>query len=319
MAYSMGVPVGTWADTTTNKDTFKTLVRMWFDSTEREAIVEHKELFKLIETKDEYEREGRLAGLGAMSKIADGQNIPLETGKLYGVKDYEQERYGLGFRITDKMKRFNKIDLLERLSRDLKKRLLEDKDIEVMKAYNNATSTTTGTGLVGFDTLALASAAHTLMSDTTTTTYSNYGAADLGTASYEAALVYFNAIYDDRGFVFKKQPSKLLVNKSFRVRAYQLTGADKKPFEISNTKYELNKYFGYTVDPFVSIRLTSATSWFVICDPGDKDFGLRVYTSLEPSIETKDGDDRSMDTQVFGHQYFKAGLTDPRLIYVGNV
>jgi hypothetical protein len=320
MAYSGNVPLGTWFDTTTNKDTFKLLVREWYDSTARDALVEWKEVFKDIKTGDEYEREGRLAGLGAMSQISDGQVIPLETAKLYGVKDYTQVRYGLGFRITDRMKRFNKINLMQRLTTDLKKRMLEDKDIEVAKLWNNATNaTSTLYGGVGFDTLAFASTAHTLLTDATPTSFSNYGAADLGTASYEAALVYFDAIYDDRGFIFVKRPSKLIVNKSFRVRAFQLTGADKKPFEFSNTKYDLNAYFKMDVSPFVYHRLTSATSWFVICNPSEADFGPRVYTSLEPDLETKDGDDRSRDTQVTSQQYFKYGFTDARLCYVGNI
>jgi hypothetical protein len=313
----MGVPITSYADTTTNKDTFKLLVREWYDSTAREALSEWKEVFKDIKTSDEYEREGRLAGLGAMSQIADGQNIPLETAKLYGVKDYEQVRYGLGFRITDKMKRFNKINLVQKLTSDLKKRMIEDKDIEVAKLYNNATSTTLGGA--GFDTLALASTAHTLLTDASPTSFSNYGASDLGVASYEAALVYFDAIYDDRGFIFVKRPDKLVVNKSFRVRAFQLTGADKKPFEFSNTKYDLNAYFNMSVKPFVYHRLTSATSWFLMCNPSEDGFGPRVYTSLDSELEVKDGDDRSRDTQVTDQQYFKYGFTDARLIYVGNV
>ena len=313
--YTGNVPLGTWFDTSTNKDTFKLLVREWWDTTAREALVEWTNVFKDIKTSDEYEREGRLAGLGAMSQIGDGQNIPLETAKFNGVKDYTQVRYGLGFRITDRMKRFNKINLMQRLTTDLKKRMIEDKDIDVAKFYNNITSTSYANS---FDGLAPASTAHTLL-DEAGTTFSNYGAADLGTGSYEAALVYFDAIYDDRGFIFVKRPSKLVVNKNFRIRAFQLTGADKKPFEFSNTKYDLNAYFKMDVSPFIYHRLTSATQWMVMCDPKEDMFGPRVYTTLEPDLETKDGDDRSRDTQVTSQQYYKYGSPDSRLIYFGNV
>jgi hypothetical protein len=317
--YSMGVPVGTWGDSTTNQDVFKRVVRTWYNFAQDEAMVQYPEVFQTISTEDEYEREGRLAGLGAMSQVAEGGQIPLEAPKLYGVKDYHQVAYGLGFRITHRMKKFNKINLMQDTLTDLKKRMKEDKDIEVAKLYNNATSTSTAYGGAGFDTLALASTAHTLLTDASPTSFSNYGAADLGTASYEAALVYFKAVYDDRGFIHTLNPKKLVVNKNFIVRANQLTGADKKPFEFSNTNYKLGEYFKYDVSPFVYLRLTSATSWFVITDPGDKKFGPRVYTSGEPELVIKDGDDRSMDTQVLSLQYFKYGFTDSRRVYVGNI
>lgn len=317
MAYSMGIPITTAADNTTNQDVFKRVVRTWYNFASPQALVQYPKFFKEITTEDEYEREGRIALLGAMSKVNEGENIPLETGKLWGVKDYHQEAYGLGFRITHRMKKFNKIDLMKKYLNDLKKRLKEDKDIEVAKLYNNATSTTAGA--VGFDGLALASTAHTLLTDAAPTTYSNYGNADLGTASYEAARVYFASVYDDRGFIKQMFPSKLVVNKNLIVKGNQLTGADKKPFEMSNTKYDINSYFDGTVKTEPYLRLTSSTAWFLIVDPKEEDFGPRVYTAGEPEIITKDGDDRTMDTQVLGLQYFKWGLTDARGVYVGNI
>lgn len=315
--YSMGIPIGTWGDTTTNQDVFKRVVRTWWNISPLKALVQYPEVFHEISTEDEYEREGRLALLGPSSKVASGAQIPLESPKLYGVKDYHQEAFGLGFRITHRMKKFNKIELMQKCLADLKKRCAEDKDIEVAKLYNNATSTTLGA--TGFDTLALASASHTLLTDASPTTYSNYGNADLGTASYEAARVYFQAVYDDRGFIMQLFPEKLVVNKNLTVRANQIVGADKKPFEISNTKYELDKYFDGTVKPFTYLRLTSSTSWFLITSPKEDEFGPRVYTAGEPEFVTKDGDDRTMDTQVLALQYYKWGLTDPRRVYVGNV
>jgi hypothetical protein len=313
----MGIPIGTWGDSTTNQDVFKRVVRTWYNFASPEALVQYPQVFHEVSTEDEYEREGRKAGLGPMSKVPEGGNIPLESPKLFGVKDYHQEAYGLGFRITHRMKKFNKIDLMQDCLSDLKKRMKEDKDIEVAKLYNNATSTTAGA--VGFDTLALASTAHTLLTDAAPTSYSNYGNADLGTASYEAARIYFQSVYDDRGFIQQLFPKTLVVNKNFTVRANQICYADKKPFEMSNTKYDLNQYFGGVVTPFPYLRLTSSTSWFLITDTKDKNFGPRVYTSGEPELVTKDGDDRTMDTQVMALQYFKWGLTDARRVYVGNI
>ena len=127
------------------------LLRTWFDSTERENLVEWTNLCKSLTTKDDYEREARTAGLGAMQELAEGQNIPLEEAKFGGTKDFTQVAYGNAFRITDRMKRFNKIGLMEKLTRSLKKTMAEGKDIEVAKMLNNMTATTYASG---FDTYA---------------------------------------------------------------------------------------------------------------------------------------------------------------------
>jgi len=305
---------GTWWDTSTGKESMKTLVRGWFDSTEREALVEWKGLCKALTTADDYEREARVAGLGAMQEMAEGQNIPLEEAKFGQTKDFTQVAFGNGFRITDRMRRFNKIKLLEKLTRSLKKTMIEGKDIEIAKMWNNMTATTYA---AGFDTYALAYDTHTCLDDAGTT-YDNYGDADLATGSYEAALQYFDKLYDDQGNIFVGKAKKLVVNPSLRVKAYQITGADKKPFEQSNTKYDLNSYFGFDVVPSVYHRFSATTAWVLLGDVNDPDYGPRVYTALEPDLETKDGDDRTRDTVVTSLQYFKYGFTDPRLVYVGN-
>ena len=305
---------GTWWDTSTGKESLRSFVRSWFDSTDRENLVEWKQLCKDLKTNQDYEREARIAGLGAMQEITEGQNIPLEEAKFGGTKDYTQVAFGNGFRITDRMKRFNKIGLMEKMTRSLKKTMAEGKDIEIAKMFNNMTATTYA---AGFDTYALAYDTHTCLDDAGTT-YDNYLDADLATGSYESALQYFDGIYDDQGNIFVGKAKKLVVNKSLRVKAYQNTGADKKPFEQSNTKYDLNSYYGFDVIPFVYHRFSGSTAWMVIGDVNDPDYGPRVYTALEPDLDTKDGDDRTRDVVVTSLQYFKYGFSDPRLVFVGN-
>jgi len=314
MGYTTSNIHGTWWDTSTGKESLRSFVRTWFDSTDRENLVEWKQLCKDLKTDMDYEREARVAGLGAMQELAEGQNIPLEEAKFGGTKDYTQVAFGNGFRITDRMKRFNKIGLMEKMTRSLKKTMAEGKDIEIAKMFNNMTATTYATG---FDALALASDSHTCLDDSATT-YDNYLDSDLATGSYESALQYFDAIYDDQGNIFVGKAKKLVVNKSLRVKAYQITGADKKPFEQSNTKYDLNSYYGFDVVPFVYHRFSGSTAWMVIGDTNDPDYGPRVYTALEPDLDTKDGDDRTRDVVVTSLQYFKYGFSDPRLVYVGN-
>ena len=157
-------------DNTTNKDFFKSELWDVFDSTKHEAMYEAETMVKHIKTKDEYERRGRIAGLTGMEKIADGAAIPLAETPRPDTKEYEQERYGLGFSITAGMKKFNRYGIMKDLTAKLSKHMREEKDIELAKIFNNASAVTYYTG---FDALALASSSH-LCKDDAGTTYDNY-------------------------------------------------------------------------------------------------------------------------------------------------
>lgn len=307
---SVGIVSTPW-DTSTNRDVFKTLVKEHFNSTTGKALVEWKSLFRDMSTSDDYERVMRIAGLGPMRKIYEGQGIPIEEPAFGGVKDFTLVRFGNGFRITDRMKRFNKINLMKVLTESLKKTMLEGKDIEVMKLWNNTTATTY---CAGFDGLALASASHTLL-DEGGTTYSNYPNVALSNAALESALIYYDAIYDDKANIMIREPKTLLINKSLRFTAAQLLRSDNVAFQLSNTK---NVFPDWDLKTFIAHRISSSTFWSVLGDKEDPLFGPRVYTAVEPDLEMKDAPDRSRDTECLSHQYFVYGFTDPRLIYIGQ-
>jgi len=305
---SVGIVSTKW-DSSSNRDVFKTLVTEHFNSTDGKALVEWKGLFRDLKLNDDYERVMRIAGLGAMRKVVEGQGIMLEEPSFGGTKEFTLARYGNGFRITDRMKRFNKIGLMKMLTESLKKSMLEGKDIEVMKVYNYPTATTYA---AGFDGLALAHDTHTTLSSTT---YDNYLNLALSNAALESALLYFDAIYDDKGNVMVRVPKTLLINKSLRFTAAQLLKSTNVPFEMSSTK---NIFPDFDLKTVINHRLSSSTMWYVLGDTGDRMFGPRVYTAVEPDLETKDAPDRSRDTEVTSHQYFIYGFTDPRLVVCGK-
>ena len=296
-------------DTSTNKDVFKTLVRKWFDSTDREALVEYPMLFKTYTTKDEYERHGEYAGLDYAGEIDEGEQIPIQDPKFRGVKDYTQTAFGSGFRITDRMKRFNKIGAMETFTKSLKRMQRETKDIQGGLIWNNLTATTyTNT----FDTLAVAHNSHTCL-DAASTTYDNYADEALAVASLESAIQYFDYMYDAQGNIFTARPDTLVVNYTLRQDAEELLKSSMKPWEQSNT---INALAG-ELKPYVYHRLTASTTWFVIAK-NHPDYGAFVYTSLEPDIKVKDAPDTSRDTLVTSLQYFDFDVDDSRLIYVGD-
>ena len=296
-------------DTSTNKDVFKTLVRKWFDSTDRPPLVEWKSVAKAYTTNDDYERHGRFAGLDYPGEVVEGANIPIQGPKFDGVKDYVQVAFGTGFRITDRMKRFNKIGAMEKWTKSLGRMMREGKDVEVAKMFNNLTATTYASG---FDTLAAASNSHTIL-DGSSTVYDNYLDAALSVTSLESAIQYFDYLYDDMGNIFTATPDTLVVNRTLRQDAQELLKSSGKPWEQSNT---INALEG-ELTPFVYHRLTATTTWFVIAK-NHEDYGFFVYTAMEPDNMVKDAPDNTRDTVVNSLQYFKYGFDDPRLLYLGD-
>ena len=270
--------------------------------------MEYPRVVNVISSSDEYERMGRFAGLDYASEVVEGAQIPVQDPKFNTTKDYTQVAFGTGFRITDRMKRFEKIGLYQFLTENLRNMMLETKDIEVARLYNSAAVTTYA---VGFDTYALAHAAHTCLDDAATT-FSNYGNSALSTSSLESALNYFDYMYDDQGNIFTAQPDTLVVNRTLRWDADELLKSGGKPWEMSNT---INPYKG-EVTPFVYHRLTATTSWFLIAKSNPR-FKLFVITSMAPDVKVYSVDS-TRDTIVDSLQYFKFGFSDGRMVWVGD-
>jgi len=304
-------PIRTSWDTTTNSDVFKTLVDSWFDSTDRPAMVEWPNMFLALTTSDEYERRGRYAALDMPGAVAEGENIPMHVPKFSKVLDYTQDAYGMGFRITDRMKRFEKIGLFKTLTQSLRRNMLEGKDIEVAKLWNNAG---VNTYFAGFDTYALAYDSHTCLDDSATT-YDNYLNAALSTSSLESALNYFDYMYDDQANIFTANPDTLYVNYALRITAGEILRSENKANEMSNT---INLYPDWGLKTFVYHRLTSSTAWGLLAKNHPK-YDVFVYTATEPDVITEGAPDTTRDTVVHSLQYFKAGFGDPRMVYVGDL
>jgi phage major head subunit gpT-like protein len=302
----MSITIG-W-DTTTGRQTLKTLIRKEFLSTDREPLVEHKDIFNTIATTDEYERDIRYAGLGPASELTDGEEIGLQDPVLDTTKDYRQGRWGNGFRITAGMKKFNKIGLMKSMTKDLKRTMVETKDADVMTLLNNATSST----YAGFDTYALAYNTHTCLDDSSTT-YDNYLDAALGVTSYESAKIYFRTLVDDQGQTFVAKPDTLVVNPYYEREANELI---RSTLRYNTGDNAINVYKGDSAIKVCS-RLTSSTVWYLMAKSHNL-FDLNVFTSQEPNLKVKDAPDNTEDTVVISSQWYKWGFGDPRMVFCGD-
>lgn len=301
------MPIRVGFDTTTNKELFKKLIEEIFDTCDRPALVEYKEVYKDKKISEEYIRLLRMGGFTAAGEVGEGVNIPTDIPKLGTTKEFTPVRYGLGFRVTDRFERFNKWQLVEDFTKKLKVVMQETKDIEVAKLWNSPTSTT----WVGFDSLALLSSSHTTLKDASTTTYDNYVSAALSVTSLQDAIIYFDTIIDDMGMADPQTPNRLVIPPQLRMTAGELLKSDGKPHELSNT---INLFPDFDLKIFVYHRLTDTNNWFLL-NTKHEDYGPRVYTATEPDIKVQDAPDTSRDKIITSQQYFTYGFTDARQVY----
>lgn len=297
-------------DTTTNKDILKNLLAKLFDNTQRQAMVEYRDVVKELKTSDYYERRARQAGLTGVQELADGEEIPMADPVLDTTQDLTQVRYGLGFKITSGMKKYNKWDEMKKMTKNLGMVMREFKDVEIAKMWNNATATTYASG---FDTLALASNSHTCLDDEATT-YDNYLDGDLGYTTLQSATVYFDTLVDDMGDDMPVTPNKLIVHPQLRFTATELIDSTKKPGTADN---DVNALKDWDLSYFVYHRLTSSTFWALLAF-NHPDYDLINYTSQEPDIKIQDSPDTSRSTIVTSEQWFKFGFGDGRMAFIGN-
>ena len=298
-------------DGSSNKELFKKLIEGIFDNTDREALKEYPNMFKTQTSNEEYIRKLRMAGLPLGAEVAEGEGIPIYAPKYGGTKDWTQKSFGLGFRITDRMKRFNKWGLMEKFTKSLKKSQVETKDVELAKVWNNISATTYA---AGYDAKAIGAADHSCLDDATTT-YDNLLSAALSNAALESALNYFDYLYDDQAQIMTAKPDTLYVNYSLRISSAKILRSDNVSGEMSNT---INVFPDWNLKTFVYHRLTSTTAWGVLAK-NDENFDVNVWTAMEPDLKVKDSPDQTRDTIVDSLQYFTYGCGDPRCIYVGNV
>jgi len=304
--------VRTQFDTTSNKDLLNVGLRELFDTTQREALVEYPQFVNDLTTNEYDERDQQLAGLGLAPSVGEGANIKLQSPVLGGAVTYTQAGWGTGFRITHKMDHFNKYSLYKRWSGDLGRVMAETKDIEIMRMFNNPTSSTyQGTG---FDTQVMAYATHTGLASGTGDNYSNYLNQGLSISALESMRYYFKTLIDDMGLPVGSKATQLVVEPTLYITAKEILGSDGKSGEMSNTMNVL-KELGLQI--IESVRLTSTTSWFAQAK-GDRLFDINVFTSMAPIFVVKDAPDNTLDKVVISLQYFTYGFGDPRTYYCGN-
>ena len=303
-------------DTTTGQDLLKDgIIRNIFDTTAEKTEQFYKPLVNEKTVKDYWVRDQRMARLEEAVPVADGENIPVFAPVLGGYKTYTQRAWGAGVRMTFLMKKFNRIDLWEKMVADLSRIQKVAKDVEVHTMFNSPTSTTLAVG-TGFDQLALASASHTgLLLGTTSDNYSNYVNAAMSVAAIEDMRYYFRTMKNDNGTYMGAVLDTIAYEPTLHPIAKQITGSSYVPFEESNT---VNVIPDWKLKLYEDPMLTSTTMWFGLAKKNSK-YDINVLTAMEPDLLLMDAPDTTRDRLATSFQIFTAGWGDPRMYCLGRL
>jgi hypothetical protein len=301
---AVGSIITTRADVSTGKDLLKDgIIRKLFDDTTGKIEVFYKALVNEKTTKDEWNKDQRMAGLEEAAEMVEGENIPIFGPTIGGTKTYTQRQWGAGIRMTHRMQKFNKIDLWQKMVKQLARIQSYSKDVEVHVMFNSPTSTTLTCGK-GFDDLALASTAHTGLLAGTAEQFSNYINAALSVAAVESMRYYFTTKLSDMGQYMGLKLDTVVYNPTLHPTARKIFASDYIPFEESNTINVIPEWkIKLVEDPLV----TSPTMWFGLNKSSDL-YDINVETSMEPDLVIGDAPDFTRDRVATSFQYFTYGF-----------
>ena len=300
-----GTIVSTRIDVSTGKDLLKDgIIRNLFDTTTGKIEVFYKALVNDKTTKDEWIKDQRMAGLEEAAEIVEGENIPIFGPTIGGSKTYTQRQWGAGIRMTHRMQKFNRIDLWQKMVKQLARIQSYSKDVEVHTMFNSPTSESLTCG-TGFDTLALASDAHTgLLTGATTDNFDNYINAAMSVAAVESMRYYFTTKLSDMGQYMGMKLDTVVYNPTLHPTARKIFASDYIPFEESNTINVIPEWkIKLVEDPLI----TSTTKWFGL-NKGSDLYDINVFTSMQPDLVIGDAPDFTRDRVATSFQYFTFGF-----------
>jgi len=137
----------------------------------------------------------------------------------------------------------------------------DDTEVFFNAIFNNADNTTISTG---FDSLALASTAHTRLD--VGATQDNSDATALSLTALQDAIVKFRNYVDDRGRPYKSDPSQLFIPLDLIITAEEILGSAMRPDTANNATNAVRR-FGLSI--IESPYITSATQWMLMAATHD--------------------------------------------------
>lgn len=238
------------------------LDKIWMEE-ELPFETQYNKIMNVLTNSDLYRRDAKMAGFGPMVEIPEGGNVTFDEAISPVTRRYDLVKRGLGYKITDKLWKFDRYGEVRSLESALKRADADDTEVYFHAVFNNSTGTTIS---AGFDGLALTSTAHTRLDAGATQANRPTSLTALSLTALQDAVIAFRNFVDDRGRPYRSEPKKLLIPLDLIITAEEILGSSMRPDTANNATNALRR-FGLSImeDPYI----TGATFYALMDDKHD--------------------------------------------------
>ena len=238
------------------------LDKVWMEE-ELPFETQYSKYCNVLTQSDLYKRDAKMAGFGASLEIGEGGDVTYDEAIAPVARRYDLSKRGLGYKITDKLWKFDRYGEVKQLEAALRRADADDTEVFFHAMFNNATNTTISSG---FDGLALVSTAHTRMDAGATQQNRPTGLTALSLTALQDAIIAFRNFVDDRGRPYRSDPKTLQIPMDLIITAEEILGSAMRPDTANNATNAVRR-FGLSISetPYI----TSSTYWALMAAKHD--------------------------------------------------
>src|SRR3989304_2924476 len=177
--------------------------------------VEYTSFVNVRSTRKKTVTDYKLSDFGPLRLKGEGETIIYDDPLFGPEKEYTPVRFGLGYKITQEMIDHELYGQVEKFEKALIKSAIDLQEVTAVLVLNKRFSTPNADGFsaTGFDSLALASTAHTRLDGGATLRNRPSADVDLGVTGLQNAIVDFHTQnLDDRGRPQLIRPKLIIIN-----------------------------------------------------------------------------------------------------------
>lgn len=282
------------------------LSKVWMEE-EMPFEEQYSKYMNVVSESKLYKRDAKMAGFGPLVEISEGGDVTYDEAISPVDRRYDLVKRGLGYKITDKLWKFDEYGKVRSLESALRRADMDDTEVYFHAIFNNATNTNIS---AGFDSLALASTAHTRLDGGAVWANRPTTLTALSLTALQDAVIAFRNFVDDRGRPYKSMPRTLQIPLDLIITAEEILGSAMRP-DTSNNATNALRRFGLSISetPYI----TSSTYWALIGDKHDIN-ALWNQRSAQDSETDFDSDTIKRKTT----KWVSRGHGEARGFYLGN-
>ena len=248
-----------------------------------DRLTEYDKIANIITSKRNYEDDLQVALLGTTPAKIQGGPTTFDNPIQGSSVRYTHVSYGLGFRVTQEMYADDLYGVMQKASKDLAGANGETVETIFWSLFNNVSDATV---FAGFDGLALASTAHTLLGGGT---YANRPSTDvqISITGLQAAVESFEKMVNERNRKILAKPWRVLIPVELKWAAREILGSRYKPYTSNN---EINSLMDEELSFFVCHYATDTNNWGLLGRKHDLKFFWRAKPKMENSDDFSTGD-----------------------------